>query len=157
MHSRIYAGACTLQMIGRRKTKDGMISTTTHGKVLRRVLRTTKENLVCSRMDIIYDGRPWWISGDAWLQKSCIAGWYHSPLTIGPESKSICTGATLHTLCFTNCPLATYKLFARAYGGKSDSSLYHINDNTITKQKWINLYDILLDSFKGSGRCVSMD
>ena len=89
--------------------------------------------------------------------ESRIAGWYHSPLKIGPEPKPIRTNATLHTLCVSDGPLASYKLFARAYGGKSDSSLDHINDNTVTKQKWVNLYDIMLDSFKGAGRCVTMD
>ena len=88
--------------------------------------------------------------------KSRIAGWYKSPLTIGPEPRPISTGATLHTICITDSPLATYKLFARAYIYKSDSLLYHINDNTLTKQKWIDLYDIMLDSFKGAGLCVTM-
>ena len=73
------------------------------------------------------------------------------------ESKPIRTGAKLHTICFIDSPLATYKLFARAYGGKSDYLLEYINDNTITKQKWINLYDIMLYLFKGSGQCVTMD
>ena len=89
--------------------------------------------------------------------ESRVAGWYHSPMTVGPEPKPIRTGATLHTLCVTFGPLATYKLFARAYGGKSDGDLDHINDNTFTTQKWVNLYDIMLDPFKGEGRFVTMD
>ena len=86
-----------------------------------------------------------------------IAGWYHSPLTSGPEPNPIFTSATFHTLCITDGPLVIYKLFARACGGKSDSSLDHMNDNTITKQKCINLCDIMIDSFKGARQCVKMD
>ena len=89
--------------------------------------------------------------------KSRITGWYHSPLTIEPEPNPIHTSATLTNLCITYVPLATYKLFARAYVGKYDSSLNPIKHNNITKQKWINMYDIMLDSFKGAGRCVAMD
>jgi hypothetical protein len=33
-------------------------------------------------------------------------------MTIGPEPKPIRTGATLHTICVTDGPLSTYKLFA---------------------------------------------
>ena len=89
--------------------------------------------------------------------ESRIAGWYHSPMTMGPEPKPIRTGCTLHTLCVTYGILATYKLFARAYGGKTDSALDHRNINTHNTQKWVNLYDIMLDPFKGAGRCVTMD
>ena len=73
IHSRIYAGACTLQMIGSRRMKDGMRSTTTPGKVSRRVLQTIKESLVCPRMDTIADGRPWWILGYAWLTMKAVS------------------------------------------------------------------------------------
>ena len=38
-------------------------------------------------------------------------GWYHSPMTLGPEPKPIRTGATLHSLCVSYGDLATYKLF----------------------------------------------
>ena len=89
--------------------------------------------------------------------ESRVAGWYHSPMTMGPEPKPIRTGCTLYTLCVTYGILATYKLFARAYGGKSDSALDHRNKNTNNTQKWVNLYDIMLDPFKGAGRCVAMD
>ncbi|KAL7525224.1 hypothetical protein ACHAWF_001263 [Thalassiosira exigua] len=78
-------------------------------------------------------------------------------MTQGPEPKPIRTGATLHTLCVTDGDLSTYKLFARAYGGKTDGDLNHVHENTATMQKWVNLYDIMLDSFKGKGHCVTMD
>ena len=78
-------------------------------------------------------------------------------MTIGPEPKPIQTGATLHSLCVTYGPLATYKLVVRAYGGKSDGDLYHINNNCAMTQKWVNLYDIMLEPFKGDGCCITMD
>eukprot|EP00957_Ditylum_brightwellii_P049107 3726009-Ditylum_brightwellii.AAC.1 len=72
-------------------------------------------------------------------------------MTVNPEPKLIRTGATLHSLCVTYGPLATDKLWARAYGGKLDGDLDHINDNTFTTQKWLNLYIIMLDPFMGEG------
>ena len=57
--------------------------------------------------------------------ESRVAGWYHSPITMGPEPKPICTRCTLHTLYVTYGILATYKLFAQVYGGKMDSALDH--------------------------------
>jgi hypothetical protein len=69
-----------------------------------------------------------WITTD----ESRVAGWYHSVMmTIGPEPKPIRTGATLHTVCITNGPLSTYKLFARVYGGKSDQDINKHNKNTL--------------------------
>ena len=55
-----------------------------------------------------------WMTAD----ESQAAGWYHSPCTVGPEPKPIRTGCTLHTLCVTHGDLASYKLYARCYGGK---------------------------------------
>jgi hypothetical protein len=78
-------------------------------------------------------------------------------MTLGPEPKPIRTGATLHSLCVSYGDLATYKLFVRVYGGKSDGDLDHINDNTFTTQKWVNLYGMMLEPFKGKGRFVTMD
>ena len=72
-----------------------------------------------------------WTTAD----KSQIDGWYRLPMTVGPEPKPIRTGCTLHSLCVTYGDLATYKLFVRAYGGKTDGDLDHINDNTATTQK----------------------
>jgi hypothetical protein len=77
-----------------------------------------------------------WITTD----ESRVAGWYHSVMTIGPEPKSIRTGATLHTVCITNGPLiSTYKLFARVYGGKGDDDINIHNEHTATKLKMVSL------------------
>ena len=94
-----------------------------------------------------------WVTAD----ESRLAGWYHSIMTIGPEPKPIRTGMTLHSLCVTHGPLRTYKLFVRAYGGRTDEDLDVKHQNTATLQKWINLYNIMLDNFKGQGHCVTMD
>ncbi len=44
------------------------------------------------------------------LNKSCVAGWYHSPITQGPDPKPIWTGATIHSLAITHGDLALYKV-----------------------------------------------
>jgi hypothetical protein len=89
--------------------------------------------------------------------ESRVAGWLHSVMTIGPEPKPIRTGATLHSLCVTRGPMATYKLFVRAFGGKTDSDLAGRHLNCGTTQKWVNLYNIMLHPFKGRGHNVTMD
>jgi hypothetical protein len=89
--------------------------------------------------------------------ESRVAGWYHSVMTIGPEPKPIRTGATLHTVCITDGPLSTYKLFARVYGGKYDKDNDRHNKNTVTKLKMVSLYDFMLDPFKHNEQCVVMD
>ena len=91
------------------------------------------------------------------MDESRVAGWYKSMITCGPEPKPIRTGATLHTLCVTHGPLATFKLHARVYGGAKDDDLDGIHDHTSNLQKWVNLYDRILKPFKGMGRCVTMD
>jgi hypothetical protein len=78
-------------------------------------------------------------------------------MTIGPEPKLIRTGATLHTVCVTEGPISTYKLFARVYGGKSDEDINVHNPHTVTKLKMIHLYDLMLDPLKHKGHCVVMD
>jgi hypothetical protein len=78
-------------------------------------------------------------------------------MTIGPEPKPIRTGATLHTVCITNGPLSTYKLFARTYGGKGDKDINRHNPHTVTKLKMVSLYDFMLYPFKHNGHCVVMD
>ena len=78
-------------------------------------------------------------------------------MTIGPKPKPIQTGATIHSLCVTHGPLRTYKLFVRTYGGKSDKDLDTKHQNIATLQNWVNLYDIMLDKFKGKGHCITMD
>jgi hypothetical protein len=78
-------------------------------------------------------------------------------MTIGPDPKPIRTGATLHTVCITNGPLSTYKLFARVYGGKSDQDINKHNKNTVTKLRMVSLYDFMLELFKHKGHCIVMD
>jgi hypothetical protein len=78
-------------------------------------------------------------------------------MTIGPEPEPIRTGAILHTVCITDGPLSTYKLFARVYGGKYDRDIDRHNKNTVTKLKMVSLYDFMLDPFKHNGQCVVMD
>jgi hypothetical protein len=63
----------------------------------------------------------------------------------------------MHTVCVTDDPLATYKLHARTFGGKTDDDLHSRHENVVTTQKWVNLMDIILDEFKGKGHCVTMD
>ena len=67
------------------------------------------------------------------------------------------TGATLHSLCITFGILASYKLHVRAYGGASDEDLGKTCIHTGTVQKFINLLDLFLDAYKGTGRCTTMD
>ena len=54
--------------------------------------------------------------------ESRLAGWYHSPCTIGPDPKPIRTGATRLSLAITRGKLQFYKLYARCYGGKDDGN-----------------------------------
>ena len=90
--------------------------------------------------------------------ESRVAGWYKSMMTMGPDPKPIRTGATLHTLCVTEGDLKTYKLYARVYGGAKDDDLSNKrHENTSNLQKWINLYNLMLEPFKGKGRGVTMD
>jgi hypothetical protein len=100
---------------------------------------------------IVNPGR--WITTD----ESRVAGWYHSVMTIGPDPKPIRTGATLHTACITKGPLATYKLFARVYGGEGDDDINRRNEHTATHLKTVSLFDFMLESFKGKGHSVVMD
>ena len=77
--------------------------------------------------------------------KSRIAGWYKSAMTIGPEPRPIRTGATLHTLAVTYGMLAGYKLHVRTFGGRSDGNLGMRHKNCETIQKWINLMSKMID------------
>jgi hypothetical protein len=54
-------------------------------------------------------------------------------------------------------PLATYKLHAWMFRGKTDEGLQFCHINAITMQKWVNLMSVLLNNFKGKGHCVTMD
>ena len=79
-------------------------------------------------------------------------------MIMGPDPKPIQTGATLHTLCVIDGELRTYKLYARFYGGAKDDDLGNKrHENTSKLQKWINLYNIMLEPSKEKGRCVTMD
>eukprot|EP00957_Ditylum_brightwellii_P142023 10820548-Ditylum_brightwellii.AAC.1 len=40
---------------------------------------------------------------------------------------------------------------------QNDEDLEVKYQNTASLQKWVNLYDIMLDNFKGEGHCVMMD
>jgi len=53
--------------------------------------------------------------------------------------------------------LRTFKLFVRAYGGVSDIDLDVIHENVQSTQKWVKIYDIMLEEYKGEGWCVTMD
>ena len=94
-----------------------------------------------------------WLTAD----ESRIAGWYKSPITVGPEPKPIRTGATIHPLCVTKGILSTYKLFVRCYGGQADNDLDKRHPNTPPLLKFVTLYPIMLAPFMGKGHCVVMD
>ncbi|OEU21319.1 hypothetical protein FRACYDRAFT_234945 [Fragilariopsis cylindrus CCMP1102] len=49
------------------------------------------------------------------------------------------------------------KLFARVYGGKYNQDIDKHNKHTVTKQKVVSLYDLMLDPYKHKGHCVVMD
>jgi hypothetical protein len=93
------------------------------------------------------------------MDESQTPGWYHGPITQGqgPEPKPVCTCATIHTVCVTDGPLATYMLHAWTFQGKTDGDLQSCHINTITMQKWVSLMLVLLDDFKGKGHCVTME
>ena len=43
------------------------------------------------------------------------------------------------------------------YGGAKDEDLNSKHTNTLNLQKWMNLYNCMLEPFKGKYRCVTMD
>ena len=89
--------------------------------------------------------------------ESRAADWYHSVIMIEPEPKPVQTDATIHSLCVTCGPLRTNKHFVRVYRGKIDEDLDTKHQNTAILQKWVNLYDIMLDNYEGKGHCVMVD
>ncbi len=91
------------------------------------------------------------------MDKSQTPGWYHGPITHGLVPKPVCTCATMHTICVTDGPLATYKLHAWTFGSKTDEDLQSCHVNTVIMQKRMNLVSVLLDNFKGNGHCVMID
>ena len=94
-----------------------------------------------------------WITAD----KNRVIAWYKSGITIGPEPKPIRTGAIIYSMCITLGPLATYKLHCRVYGSKHNEGLNHKHYNTTNIQKWINLYNKMLEEFKNIGMCIMVD
>ena len=66
-------------------------------------------------------------------------------MTVGLEPKPIRTGCTLHTLCVTKEPLAIFKVYVRAYGGKIDDDLCRETEHCATVQKWVNLNPYFLN------------
>jgi hypothetical protein len=60
-----------------------------------------------------------------WLtfDESRVAGWYHGPITQVPDPKTICTGATIHSLAITHSNLASYKVSVCVFGGATDKDL----------------------------------
>lgn len=67
--------------------------------------------------EIVHFGK--WVTMD----KSRVAGWYHSMMMIGPEPKPICTGATIHLVCVTEGKFRMFKIVVSIYGGQYDSKL----------------------------------
>ena len=94
-----------------------------------------------------------WLTAD----ESRVAGWYHLVITEGPLPKPCRTGATLHSLCVTEGPLRTYKLFVRAFGGKTDMDMNKQHPNLTELGKSVTLYSIMLKPFFGRGHCLVMD
>ena len=50
-----------------------------------------------------------------------------------------------------------HRLHAKVYGGKHDQGLNKTHQNTANTQKWVNLYNKILNVFKGLGMCCAMD
>ena len=74
-----------------------------------------------------------------------------------PEPKPIRTVETMHSLCVTKGPLATYKLHIQTYGGKSDENLSRECSHTNLVQKWVHLLDEVLEKYKYKGHNVTTD
>eukprot|EP00956_Cyclotella_meneghiniana_P033550 scaffold96912_cov61-Cyclotella_meneghiniana.AAC.1 len=117
----------------------------------RRKYEHIEDGFNCRWKEVVSFGR--WITAD----ESRVAGWYKSTITIGPEPKPIRTGATIHSMCVTHGPLATFKLQCRVYGGKADEGLDYVNKHTANTQKWVNLYDEMFEEFKDNGMCCTLD
>ena len=54
------------------------------------------------------------------FDKSRVAGWYHSPITQGPDPKPKCTGTIIHSQSITYGDLASYKVHVRVFGRATD-------------------------------------
>ncbi len=91
----------------------------------------------------------WWkecLIFRCWLtfDESRVAGWYHSPITQGPDPKPIHTGTTIHSLAIMHGDLTLYKVHVCMFGRATDKDLAKQNENTVTTQKWVNL--LLIDA-----------
>jgi hypothetical protein len=93
------------------------------------------------------------------FDKTWVAGWYKSSITIGPEPKPIRTGATLHSMCVTFGPLATYNFHVRVYDGRQDEDMNRRNKNVAGKgiQQITNLLEEFFTDFMGRGHIATMD
>ena len=95
-----------------------------------------------------------------WLtfNKSHVVGWYHSPITQGPDPKPICIGATIHSLVITHGDLAWYKVHLRMFEQRTGIWTKQTTTPSPPK-KWVNLLllTLMLSSFKNNGHCITMD
>ena len=75
-----------------------------------------------------------------------------------PSTKPICTDATLHLMCVTFGPRASYKLHVRAYDGREDKDTNKTNPNIVGSgvQKFINLLHTFFAAFMGRGHTTTM-
>ena len=70
-------------------------------------------------------------------------------MTCGPKPKPIHIGATLHTLCINKGQLTTFKVHVQVNGGLKDNNLQGTYQHTPNLEKWINLYNLIWQKFKG--------
>jgi hypothetical protein len=75
------------------------------------------------------------------FDKSRVAGWYTSSITIGPDLKPILTGMTLRSMSNMIGLLVTFKLHVHTYNGEEDEDMNKSNPNAggAGIQKIINL------------------
>ena len=94
-----------------------------------------------------------------WLtfDKSCVLGWYHSPIMLGPDPKLICAGAAIHLLVVMQGDLVSYKVHLCVFGGAMEGDFGKSNDSIITTQKWTNQLLLILDNSTYKGNCITMD
>ena len=94
-----------------------------------------------------------------WLtfDKSCVLGWYHSPIMLGPDQKLICAGAAIHLLVVMQGDLVSYKVHLCVFGGAMEGDFGKSNDSIITTQKWTNQLLLILDNSTYKGNCITMD
>ena len=95
------------------------------------------------------------------MDKLRVAGWYHSIVAIRPKPKLINTGYTIQTICVKRVKILMFKLLVCVCGGQCDTELNdkHCGVQKTVKglQKWVNLFNITLEPFKGKIHCVVLD